>query len=125
MPRTFVDHAFWYRVVADPFHGELDELKAAVAHTGIAGTWQTGVTEGPAVAAGPLFRSDLASYPLLAGADPHRSTDYEARASSHQVRDPHNSDHLPVIERLLLCALIASPNVVLLRCDGLTVLHDS
>lgn len=46
------------------------------------------------------------------------------RASSHQVRDPHNSDHLPVIERLLFRALIASPNVVLLGCHGLAVLHD-
>lgn len=32
--------------MADPFHGEFDEMKAVVAHTGIAGTWQAGTTEG-------------------------------------------------------------------------------
>jgi hypothetical protein len=32
--------------MVDPFHGDLEELKALVASTGIAGTWQTGTTDG-------------------------------------------------------------------------------
>jgi hypothetical protein len=32
--------------VPDPFHGDLEELKALVTSTGIAGTWQTGTTDG-------------------------------------------------------------------------------
>jgi len=32
--------------MADPFHGELDELQGLVATTGIAGTWQSGANGG-------------------------------------------------------------------------------
>src|SRR6185437_16619357 len=36
------------------------------------------------------------------------------RASSLQVRDPHDCDHVPVIVRLLFCFLVAGPDKVLL-----------
>ncbi len=45
-------------------------------------------------------------------------------ASSHQVRDPHNSDHVPVIVRLLFCILVAGPDKVLLGRKGLSLLLD-
>ena len=44
---------------------------------------------------------------------------------NHQIRDPHDSDDAPVIERLLLCVLIASPAEVLLRGKDLTFLIDA
>src|SRR5713226_7656219 len=47
-----------------------------------------------------------------------------SRASSHQVCDPHTCDHVTVIERLLFCALRASPDMVLFRRKGLAILHE-
>src|SRR5437016_12601765 len=47
------------------------------------------------------------------------------RASSHQVCDPHNRDHVTVIERLLFCVLRASPDMVLFRRKGLAMLHET
>src|SRR5437763_16355885 len=44
------------------------------------------------------------------------------RALSLQVRDPHNCDHVPIIERLLFCVLVAGPDKVLLGCKGLSLL---
>src|SRR5207245_3621254 len=46
------------------------------------------------------------------------------RASSHQVCDPHHCDHVTVIERLLFCALRASPDMVLFRRKGPAILHE-
>src|ERR1700730_13372425 len=42
----------------------------------------------------------------------------------HQVRDPHDSNNAPVVERLLLCVLVAGPTEVLLCSEGLTFLID-
>jgi hypothetical protein len=42
----------------------------------------------------------------------------------HQIRDPHDSNNAPVVERLLLCVLVAGPTEVLLRSEGLTFLID-
>src|SRR5206468_9599109 len=44
------------------------------------------------------------------------------RALSLQVRDPHNRDHVPIIERLLLRVLVAGPDKILLAGKGLFVL---
>jgi hypothetical protein len=41
------------------------------------------------------------------------------RALSLQVRDPHSSDHVPVIVRLLICTFVAGPNGILLGRKGL------
>src|SRR4051812_19103103 len=46
------------------------------------------------------------------------------RALSLQVRDPHNCDHVPIIERLLLCVLVAGPDKVLLGRKGLSLLLE-
>jgi hypothetical protein len=46
------------------------------------------------------------------------------RNSSKQVCDPHNSDHVPVIVRLLFCVLVTGPDKILLGCKGLSLLLD-
>jgi hypothetical protein len=46
------------------------------------------------------------------------------RALSLQVRDPHSSDHVPVIVRLLICTFVAGPNGILLGRKGLSFLLD-
>src|SRR6266478_43406 len=47
------------------------------------------------------------------------------RALSLQVRDPHNCDHAPIIERLLFCVLVAGPDKVLLGRKGLSLLLEA
>src|SRR5262245_15852807 len=44
------------------------------------------------------------------------------RASSLQVRDPHNSNDLPVVEGLLLGLLVAGPDKIFLGSEGLSFL---
>src|SRR5437899_1115006 len=46
------------------------------------------------------------------------------RALSLQVRDPHNRDHVSIVERLLFCVLVAGPDKVLLGRKGLSLLLD-
>src|SRR5439155_22749954 len=51
-------------------------------------------------------------------------TDFHHGLLSHQICDPHHCDHVTVIERLLFCALRASPDMVLFRRKGLAILHE-
>jgi hypothetical protein len=42
----------------------------------------------------------------------------------HQIRDPHDSNDAPVVERLLLCVLVTGPAEILLCSERLTILLD-
>ena len=48
---------------------------------------------------------------------------FEKQTLSLQVCDPHNCDHVAIIERLLFCVLVARPDKVLLARKGLFILH--
>jgi hypothetical protein len=41
-----------------------------------------------------------------------------------QLGDPHDPDHVSVIERLLVCTFVAGPNEILLSRKGLSFLLD-
>ena len=51
---------------------------------------------------------------------PNRSP--TTQALSFQVRDPHNCDRVPIIERLFFCVLVAGPDKTLFSRKGLSLL---
>src|SRR6266446_7010556 len=46
------------------------------------------------------------------------------RGSSLQVGDPHDCDHASIIDHMLFCVLVASPDEVLFGRYGLAILDD-
>src|SRR5205823_10600665 len=75
---------------------------------------------GPAMTTSPST-SPHAMRPLN---DPQRGNGHYAETrSSLQVGDPHNGDHVPVIEHLLFGVLVAGPDEMLFGRKGLFFLH--